>query len=166
VEPSEINALHQVDLVGPRYLKRDGRFYSFNVIDVCGHRAKVNAIRSKRDDEIAGSLISTWKTIGIPGYIQLDNEISFFGSPRYPHSLGLVLKLCSLWGIQAIFIPQGEPWWNGVIESFNNTFDKKFIRSQAFRDFSHLVKESKVFENFHNEFHRYSVLRGKLPTSS
>lgn len=163
VIPSEINTIHQVDLVGPRYIKGDGRFYSLNVIDVCGHRIKLNPVRSKRDEEVANGLISTWKTLGIPEYIQFDNELSFHGSHKHPHSLGLVLRLCLSLGIQPIFIPQGEPWRNGVIESFNDTFDKKFFRTQVFRDFSHLVKEAKVFGEFHNEFHRYSILNGKTP---
>lgn len=30
VKASEINTLWQVDLVGPRYIKGDGRFYSFH----------------------------------------------------------------------------------------------------------------------------------------
>ena len=165
IEPSETNTLHQVDLVGPRYIKGDGRFYSLNVIDIYSHKINLNTIRSKRDEEIANGLISTWKTVGIPEYIQFDNELSFHGSYKYPHSLGLILRLCLSLSIQPIFIPQREPWRNGVIENFNNTFDKKFFRTQAFRDFSHLKEESKVFEKFHNEFHRYSILGGETPNN-
>ncbi|MEW6608727.1 MAG: integrase core domain-containing protein [bacterium] len=161
--PLEINTLHQVDLVGPRYIKGDGRFYSLNVIDVCSHRIKLNPILSKIDEEIANGLISTWKILGIPEYIQFDNELSFHGSHKHPHSLGLVLRLCLSLGIQPIFIPQREPWRNGVIESFNDVYDKGFFRIQVFKNFFHLKKESKAFEEFHNEFHRYSVLKGKTP---
>jgi len=44
-----------------------------------------------------------------------------------------------------------------------DVYDKGFFRIQIFRDFPHLVKESRAFNEFHNEFHRYSVLRGKSP---
>ncbi len=163
VIPSQINTLHQVDLVGPRFIRGDGRFYSLNVIDVCGHRVKLSSLRSKRDEEIAKALISTWKTLGIPEYIQFDNELSFHGSHKHPHSLGVVLRLCLSLGIQPLFIPQGEPWRNGVVESFNDIYDKGFFRIQVFRDFLHLGEESRAFEEFHNEFHRYSVLEGRTP---
>jgi len=66
-------------------------------------------------------------------------------------------------GIQPVFIPQGEHWRNGVIESFNNIYDKRFFRAQVFRDFSHLEGESRVFENFHNDSHKYSILKGRTP---
>ena len=38
-----------------------------------------------------------------------------------------------------------------------------FFRAQIFKDFNHLSKESLVFENFHNNNHRYSKLKGKIP---
>jgi transposase InsO family protein len=146
--PSQINTIYQIDLVGPRYIKGDGRFYSLNVIDVCSHRIKLNPMRSKRDEEIANGLISTWKTLGIPEYIQFDNELSFHGSHKHPHSLGLVLRLCLALGIQPIFIPQGEPWRNWVIERFNDVYNKGFFTIQTFCDFSHLNYTLAVLNNF------------------
>ena len=38
-----------------------------------------------------------------------------------------------------------------------------FFRSQVFKDFNHLDKESLIFENFHNNSHRYGKLKGKAP---
>ena len=44
-----------------------------------------------------------------------------------------------------------------------DVYDKMFFRTQIFKDFDHLSKESQVFENFHNNNHRYSKLKGKTP---
>lgn len=62
-----------------------------------------------------------------------------------------------------LFIPKGEPWRNGVIERFNDTFDKKFLRSQRFEDFESLCLEAPRFTTFHNTTHRYTCLKGKTP---
>ena len=86
--------IYQADLVGPRYIKDDGRFYVFNTIDLYHRAANSVAIRSKDDDLIVLALIDTWKKLGIPEFLQLDNDLIFRGSNRYPHSLGKVLKLC------------------------------------------------------------------------
>lgn len=155
--------MHQADLVGPRYLKNDGRFYSLNVIDICTHRIKINICRNKQDKTIALGLINSWKRLGIPDYIQLDNQLSFYGSNRYPHTLGYVIRLCLLHNIQPIFIPLHEPWRNGVIEHFQNTFDKKFFRAVKFESYEELCKEAEIFEEFHNNNHHYSCLKGKTP---
>lgn len=155
--------LHQADLVGPRHIKGDGRFYSLNTIDIFSHNTYGSLIRSKDDDSIINSLIDTWIHLGTPEFLQLDNEMSFRGSSRYPHSFGKVIKLCLAMNIQLIFIPPGEPWRNGVIERFNNTFDKKLYRTERFKSFEHLKESLRQFTQFHNTRHIYSATGGKTP---
>lgn len=62
-----------------------------------------------------------------------------------------------------MFIPIGEPWHNGVIESFNDTYNEKFFRRQWFPSYPALKRQSKNFQRFHNKNHRYSCLKGKTP---
>ena len=132
-------------------------------MDIDTHRVKLNPSRRKDDESMAEGLIQTWKKLGLSDFLQMDNELSFRGSNRYPHSLGLVLRLCLLLGIQPVFIPQGEPWRNGEIESFQDTFDKAFFRSQRFLSFKELCDEAPRFEDYHNEYYIYSCLKGKTP---
>jgi len=122
------NTLHQFDIVGPRYIKGNGCFYAQNLMDIASHRAAVNPKRSKIHQEVALSLKDTWETIGIPPFLQLDNQLCYRGSNRYPRSSGLVIKLCLLLGVQPIFIPLSEPWRNGCIEKFQATFQHRFFR--------------------------------------
>jgi hypothetical protein len=152
-----------MDLVGPRYIKGDGRFYSMNVIDLYSHRVFIESNRTKEDDNIAQGLLRCWKSMGLPDFLQMDNELSFRGSNRYPRSLGLVLRLCLYFGVQPVFIPIAEPWRDGVIESFNDTYDKKFFRRQWFSSYALLKRQCKNFQRFHNKNHRYSYLKGKTP---
>lgn len=158
------NHLHQLDILGPRYLKTDGRFYSANVIDAYDRRCNINPSRGKTRKDITHALIRCWQMLGTPTYLQMDNILPTRGSNRYPHSFGLVIRLCLHLGIQPVFIPIKEPWRNGIIERFQNVFDKMFFRSQQFQSFSHLLEEAKDFERFHNQNHRYSTLKGKTPT--
>lgn len=152
-----------MDLVGPRYIKGDGRFYSMNVIDLYSHRVFIESSRTKEDDNIANGLLRCWKSMGLPDFLQIDNELSFRGSNRYPRSLGIVLRLCLYFGIQPVFIPVAEPWRDGIIEHFNDTYDKKFFRRQRFSSYAMLKRQSKNFQQFHNKNHRYSCLKGKTP---
>ena len=101
--------------------------------------------------------------MGLPDFLQIDNELSFRGSNRYPRSFGLVIRLCLHFGVQPVFIPAGEPWRNGVIERFNDTYNKKFFRRQWFPSYTTLKRQSKNFQRFHNKHHRYSYLNGKTP---
>jgi len=160
---SQSNYLHQLDVVGPRYLKEDGRFYSINIIDAYDRRNSINPERRQNRMAIIKALICSWHTLGIPCYLQMDNQLALRGSNHYPHSFGVVIRLCLYLGLQPLFIPLAEPWRNGIIEHFQNVFDKMFFRTQYFKDFSHLYQKAKEFELFHNQNHHYSTLRGLTP---
>lgn len=157
------NFVHQFDVVGPRYLKTDGRFYSANAIDAYDRRCCINPVRRQTKTDMLASLLRCFKLLGIPCYLQMDNKLPLRGSNRYPRSFGLIIRICLYLGIQPIFIPLGEPWRNGIIERFQDVFDKSFFRSQYFKSFSHLVYQAKGFEKFHDSNHRYSTLEGKTP---
>jgi len=113
------NELHEVDLLGPRYLKGGIRFYLLNVIDIFSHRVGIEILQSKYDEIIAEALIRIWKRLGLPQYLQLDNQSPFRGSDRHPRSFGIVIKLCLSLNIQPVFIPLNEPWRNGCALDHN-----------------------------------------------
>ena len=158
------NFLHQFDVVGPRYLKTDGRFYSANAIDAYDRRCCINPVRRQTKTDMIASLLRCFAVLGIPEYLQMDNKLPMRGSNRYPHSFGLVIRLCLYLGIQPVFIPISEPWRNGIIEKFQDVFDKSFFRSQYFKSFYQVVSQAKGFECFHDSNHRYSTLEGKTPS--
>jgi hypothetical protein len=63
-----------------------------------------------------------------------------------------------------VFIPPAcEPWRNGMIERFNDTYNKKFFRRQWLPSYATLKRQSINFQRFHNKHHRYSCLNGKTP---
>jgi len=153
------NQLQSLDLVGPRFLKNDGSFYSFNLIDVYSHAIKICPYRGKTTQFALDFLVHCWQRIGIPRYLQVDNELSFRGSNKYPRTFGDFIKICLYFGVELIFIPPREPWRQGVIEKFNDVYDKLFFRKQVFTSFKQLKTESTVFERFHNRNHYYSEIK-------
>ncbi len=132
-------------------------------MDIFSHQVYIESQRTKEDRQVASSLLRCWKAIGPPDFLLLDNELSFRGSNKYPRSPGLVIRLCLYFDIQPVFVPIREPWRIGVIEKFNDTYNKKFFRRQWFNSYSHLKRQSKNFQRFHNQHHRYSCLKGKTP---
>jgi putative transposase len=132
-------------------------------MDLFSHQAYIESQRTKQDRQVASSLLKSWKVMGPPDFLQLDNELSFRGSNRHPRSPGLVIRLCLHFGVTPVFIPIGEPWRNGTIEKFNDTYNKKFFRRQWFPSYAMLKRQSKNFQRFHNKHHRYSCLKGRTP---
>lgn len=157
------NILHQMDGVGPRFLKNDGRFYTINMIDAFDRRVRVNPIRRQNKETFLVVMLRGWHYLGLPNFLQMDNTLATQGSRRHPRSFGLVIRLCLHLGIQPIFIPVREPWRNAFIERFNDDFDKRFFRAHQFRNFNQLLSKATQYELFHDTRHRYSTLGGHTP---
>ncbi len=134
-------SVHQMDFVGPRYIKGFGRIYSLNIIDTETHFVHINAISGKSVKYVIPSVVRFWKQYGFPDYLQMDNELSFRGSNKYPRSFGKLIRFALSQGVGVIFIPVSEPWRNGIIEQFNDKFDKYFYRKNVFTDLEDMKKK-------------------------
>ena len=99
----------------------------------------------------------------MPRNQQVDNEMVFYGSRRYPRGMGPLLRLCLLHQIEVWFIPMREPWRNGVVEKFNDLWQQKFLGRIDMVSETALRSQDLLFEERHNTRYRYSKLNGKTP---
>jgi len=160
------NQTHQADLVGPCYLKGPVRFYSLNVVDTATARCGLNPSFSKAGQVILDGFWAIWTRMGMPDQIQIDNAMSFFGSPTHPRGMGPLIRLCLHNDIEPWFIPMAEPWRNGMIEKFNDRYQQMFLGKVAMTTEGDLKAGSLAFEQRHNSRYRYSKLGGKPPLKS
>lgn len=157
------NQTHQADLVGPCYLKGPVRFYSLNVVDTATVRCGLHPSLSKSGQMVIDGLWGTWQRMGIPERIQIDNAMSFFGSPTHPRGMGPLIRLCLHNGVEPWFIPMAEPWRNGMVENFNDRYQQRFLGKVVMTSMGELETGSLAFEQRHNSKYRYSKLKGSTP---
>lgn len=157
------NQTHQADLVGPCYLRGPVRFYSLNVIDTATVRCGLYPSLSKSGQAVIDGLWAIWKRIGIPENLQIDNGMSFFGSPTHPRGMGPLIRLCLHNGVEPWFIPMAEPWRNGMVENFNERYQQKFLGKVDMTSLEELHVGSLAFEHRHNSKYRYSKISGRTP---
>lgn len=160
-EPGQV---HQADMIGPRHLHGGAQFYVLNVLDVGSHEASSEIFTSPRPDLVSAGLLRAWAHVGVPAVAQFDNGTAFRGAipPAYAY-FGPVVAACLDLGVTPRFIPLREPWRNGVVEHFNDVWDKSFFRTETFTGLEHLTVENATFVGFHNSEHRYSAHRGASP---
>ena len=129
----EPGTIHQIDMVGPRHLHRGVEFHALNLInDVGSHEAANEILEAPRPNLLAAGLVAMWSRVGVPQTAQFDNHSNFRGGipPAYAY-FGPVVAACLDLGVTARFIPLREPWRNGVIEHFNDVWDKSFFVNRA-----------------------------------
>ena len=93
-----------MDLIGPCYIRGGQRFYLLTIISNDTRHAGVYPILSKSATHITNSIVEFWKSYTIPGYLQMDNELSFKGSNRHPRGLGLLLRTALSQNVTPIFM--------------------------------------------------------------
>jgi putative transposase len=157
-------AYHQADLIGPRHLDGGIGFYAFNLIDVGSHTAGSEIIDLARPTSIAASLAAIWARVGLPKVVQFDNHSNLRGAiPPRARMFGPVVATCLDLGVVARFAPLREPWRNGLVEHFNDVWDKSFFRTARYPSLQVLRDRNATFEAFHNARHRYSAHGGASP---
>ena len=152
----------QMDFVGPRYLSCKARYYFLTTIDCDTHWSQTGVLENQTSDSVCQELLRFWKIVGIPDFLQMDNDLAFWGSLRSPRAVGKVIRLCLSLGVTPVFIPQGEPWRNGVIEHFNNTMQGHLLKTEYTHP-EELRKSAAHYDDVHNHTHHYSTQHGMTP---
>ena len=117
------NALHQIDLVGPVYLKgQRQRWYIYVCKDAFDGAVYLKLARSRCMDQVLTFLIEAWQHLGLPAQVQFDNARELCGWGRAARYLSRVIRLCLSLHITPIFIPYRRPQRNGAVENFNGWF--------------------------------------------
>jgi transposase len=162
-EAEAVNEVHCLDLKGPLYLQGSNQKYYLVVLrDSYSRRCAIDVLDSRQAQGIVNFLVATWRWLGVPHYLQLDNALEFRGSNRYPRSFGKVVRVAFDLQIEPVFIPTGEPWRNGLIEWLNGFLDDRLLAIEC-ADQAALRREAQSCQQVCNEHHRLSVLDGLTP---
>ena len=163
-EAEAVNEVHYLDLKGPLYLQGSNQKHYLVVLrDGHSRRCAIDVLASRKAQGIVDFLVATWRWLGLPRYLQLDNALEFRGSNRYPRSFGQVVRVALDLQIEPVFIPTGEPWRNGLIEWLNGFLDERLLAVEC-ADRAALRQEAQTCQRVCNEHHRLSVLEGLTPT--
>ena len=157
------NQLHEVDLVGPVYLKGSRRRYSIWVgKDAFDGAVCLRLAGSRRMDEVLWFLGECWKDLGRPEQVQFDNARELAGWGPAARTLSRVIRLCLRFGVSPVFIPEGEPQFNGSVENFNGWFQEPLFQ-RRFRRPGDLRRELARLQEAVNTQHVHPRLGGQTP---
>ena len=70
------------------------------------------------------ALTERWRTEGLPGYAQFDNDTRFIGGWAHPNSIGAVIRLCLALGVVPVFVPPREMGFQASVEAFNGRWQQ------------------------------------------
>jgi transposase InsO family protein len=157
------NQLHEVDLVGPIYLQgRRHRYYIWVGKDAFDGAVCLRLVSSRRMDEVLWFLGECWKDLGRPAQVQFDNARELAGWGPAARTLSRVIRLCLRFGVGPVFIPTGEPQFNGGVENFNGWFQEPLFQRKFHRP-GDLRRELARLQEAVNTQHVHPRLGGQTP---
>jgi putative transposase len=157
------NQLHEVDLVGPIYLKGSRhRYYIWVGKDVFDGAVCLRLASSRRMDAVLGFLGECWKDLGRPAQVQFDNARELSGWGPAARFLSRVIRLCLRFGVEPVFIPPKMPERNGSVENFNGWFQPRLFQ-RRFRRPGDLRRELARLQEAVNTQHVHPRLGGRTP---
>jgi putative transposase len=162
-QADESNQLHQVDGVGPIYLKgQRQRYYIFVGKDVFDGSVCLRIYRSRKMEVILDFLGECWKNLGLPAQVQFDNAREVVGWGPAARYLSRVLRLCLRFGAQPILIPPARPQRQGSIEHFNGWFQPRLFQPH-YTQVGALKRELQRLQETVNTQHVQRRLAGLTP---
>jgi hypothetical protein len=124
--------LDQIDIVEGLVIRGGPQVEVLNAVSLHGGLAASWPVESPVTSQLTvQSLLGHWREVGLPGYAQFDNDMTFHGTHRYPDALGRVLRVCLSLAVVPVLVPPREAGFQAMIESYNGWWQAKvWSRSQ------------------------------------
>jgi transposase InsO family protein len=149
-----------------RYLTGGAKVYAFHTLDLQTRACAQTISIDKSYATVRAHALKTWKTLGIPDGLQMDNDGAFCGGYKAPRIFGQFVRLCLYLGIEPIFIPFGEPERNGDVERVNGLWSSAFWKRRRFRSVAQVVRASPEFEAWYAQHYTPPKLEGRTPAQA
>lgn len=136
--------LHAMDWTC-RYLETGPKVYAFHTLNLRTRACMQTVATDKSGPTVLAHCVAAWKTLGIPRFLQLDNDAAFCGGYKVPRVFGQLVRLSLYLGIELIFLPIAEPECNGEVQQLNGLWGHAFWERRRFRSVGHVRRASPAF---------------------
>jgi hypothetical protein len=141
-------SLHALDWTC-RYLEEGLKIYAFHTLNLHTRACTQTIATDKSYETVRRHCLQTWKSLGIPQFLQLDNDAAFYGGYKAPRIFGQFVRLCLSLGIELIFLPIAQPEHNGEVEELNGLWGHAFWERRRFTSFAQVCRTSPAFVHWY-----------------
>lgn len=128
-----------------RYLTGGAKVFAFHMINLRTHDLAQTIRGNKSAQSAFAHLLEAFSILGLPDFLQIDNDAAFTGLGRSKPIFGRVIRLLLYLGIEVIFIPPGEPKRNHLVERVNGLWAQAFWDKNHFSSFPEVLRKSPKF---------------------
>jgi len=143
--------LHSCDWIS-RYLEGGEKPYALHTIDAQTHALCQTISTDKTTDALIHHILQAFTELGLPDFLQLDNDGAFTNLGKHQRVFGRFLRLLLYLGVEPIFIPPGEPKRNSLVEGVNHLWAQSFFDKDHFTSVAQLKRKSPKFLSWYDSY--------------
>jgi transposase-like protein len=113
------------DFVEGLFIRGEREIEVFNVISLHGGLAASFPGAPYNTERALQALLQHWRVVGLPDYVQFDNDNRFQGPHQYADTIGRMIRLCLSLGVVPTFAPPREHGLQNAVESYNGLWQEK-----------------------------------------
>lgn len=117
--------LDQVDFVEGLLIKGGIEVEVQNLVSLHGSLIQSWPSAPSRAQAVRERLLAHWQEVGLPAYVQFDNDTRFAGPSNHQDVIGSVSRMCLSLGVVPVFVPPHELGFQAAIESLNGRWQQK-----------------------------------------
>src|SRR5262245_64225272 len=135
-----------------RYLEGGEKVFVFHTVDVHTHALAQSSSRDKTTPSMCDHLLQACARLGVPDFLQLDNDAAFTGLGKTPGGFGRFVRVALYLGIELIFIPPGEPERNYLVEGVHHLWARSFWSKNHFASLKAFQRKSPRFLTWYDDY--------------
>lgn len=156
---------HLMDWIA-RYIEGGEKVFAFHTLEVKTRALQQSLRVDKTTASVREHALEVWQSLGLPDFLQLDNDSAFNGGDKTPRRFGVFVRLALYLGIELIFIPPAEPERNSLIESLNGLWAGSFWKRHHFTSMQEVVRKSPKFTCWYAHDYHPPALDGLTPAQA
>lgn len=164
-QPTPQFVIHAQDWT-ERYLEGGQKVYAFHSLDLESWACRQTIRPDKTYATVRAHVLRTWKTLGIPDAVRMDNDAAFSGGNKAQRCFSQFVRLCLYVGAEPIFIPVGEAARNGEVEWLNGLWGRACWQRQHFTSLRQVQRASPQFEAWYHHEYAPPRLQGRTPAQA
>lgn len=135
-----------------RYLRGGEKVFVFHTINLASHALSQTIGSDKTTASAYTHLLRSFAQLGLPDFLQIDNDAAFTGLGRSKPVFGRIIRLALYLGIEVLFIPPGEPKRNSTVERVNGLWAQSFWGKNHFTSRRDLLRKREKFLTWYETY--------------
>lgn len=128
-----------------RFLEGGAKVYAFHTLDLTSRDLYQTISHNKQGTTAERHALNTWEKQGLPHALLIDNDAAWRGSLKATRHISHFMRLALWLGIELIFIPVGEPEFNGTLERINGLWNQQYWNLRHFDSWTQVARTSPQF---------------------